>query len=77
MYFLTNLATKILVTFLFPLQILCFVITALLHYVLLAAFTWMLIEGINLYLMLVKVVGASLKIYLCYLAAYGKHYKTI
>ncbi|RDD41205.1 Fibropellin-1 [Trichoplax sp. H2] len=51
--------------------VICIIMAALLHYLLLAAFIWMLIEGINLYLMLVKVFGAKIKLYLCYAAGYG------
>ena len=43
------------------LQIACGFVAALLHYFFLAAFSWMMCEGICLYLMLVKVFGANKK----------------
>ncbi|XP_030838654.1 adhesion G protein-coupled receptor L3 [Strongylocentrotus purpuratus] len=39
--------------------IMCTIVAALLHYLYLAVFGWMLIEGIHLYLMLVKVFGSE------------------
>lgn len=36
-------------------QVMCGVIAGLLHYFFLAAFVWMLLEGVQLYFMLVKV----------------------
>ena len=35
---------------LFPLQVLCSIIAGLLHYLYLASFTWMLLEGLHLFL---------------------------
>lgn len=55
------------------LQILCSVIAVLLHYFFLAAFSWMCLEGIQLYMMLIEVFEAEksrVKYY--YLAAYGE-----
>ncbi len=55
------------------LQALCAVVAAVLHYFFLAAFMWMLMEGIQLYVMLVEVFEAEksrVKFY--YLASYGK-----
>ena len=43
------------------LQIACGIVAALLHYFFLAAFSWMLCEGVSLYLLLVKVFGANKK----------------
>ena len=51
---------------------LCGVIAGFLHYFFLAAFAWMLIEGIDVYFMLVKVfdTGRSLVLYF-YAIGYG------
>nr|XP_054771830.1 adhesion G-protein coupled receptor G7-like [Lytechinus pictus] len=42
-----------------PIPVMCTIVAALLHYLYLAVFAWMLIEGIHLYLMLVKVFGSE------------------
>ena len=44
-----------------PLQAGCSALTALLHYFLLAAFCWMLCEGVMMYVLLVRVFGAHEK----------------
>jgi hypothetical protein len=51
---------------------LCGVVAGVLHYLFLAAFAWMLVEGIHVYLMLVKVfdTGRSMMGYF-YLIGYG------
>ena len=54
-------------------QIACRVVAALLHYFFLAAFCWMLCEGIMLYLMLVMVFSRlSKKWWLFLLLGWGK-----
>ena len=57
------------------LQILCSVVAGLLHYFFLAAFAWMCLEGVQLYVMLIEVFEAEKsrrKYY--YLAGYGKSF---
>ena len=41
----------------FPLQVACSIVAALLHYFFLSAFSWMLCEGVMMYMLLVKVFG--------------------
>ncbi|XP_078387216.1 putative adhesion G protein-coupled receptor E4P [Cetorhinus maximus] len=53
-------------------RITCTVIAILLHYLFLACFTWMLLEGVQLYLMVVKVFHSrSLRPKYLYLCGYG------
>ena len=56
-----ELALSWLNLFLSLLQIACGFVAALLHYFFLAAFSWMMCEGICLYIMLVQVFGANKK----------------
>ena len=51
---------------------LCGTVAGFLHYLLLASFAWMLVEGIDVYLMLVKVfdTGRSMTVYF-YAIGYG------
>ena len=54
-------------------QILCSVLAGLLHYFFLAVFSWMLCEGVMLYLMVVKVFSQlSKKWWFFLLLGYGK-----
>lgn len=46
---------------LFYLKVGCTVMAVLLHYFLLAVFCWMLCEGILLYFIIVKVIGAKVE----------------
>lgn len=53
-------------------QVLCSVIAGVLHYLFLASFAWMCLEGIQLYVMLVEVFEVEKsRIKWYYLAAYG------
>ncbi|XP_072492822.1 adhesion G-protein coupled receptor G5 isoform X2 [Notamacropus eugenii] len=49
----------------------CVAIAALLHYALLSCFTWMAIEGFNLYLLLVRVYNIYIQRYILKLSALG------
>ncbi|RDD41314.1 Adhesion G protein-coupled receptor L3, partial [Trichoplax sp. H2] len=52
-------------------KVFCTVMAAVLHYVLLATFMWMLNEGIYMYIMLVKVFDVSSKLVWYFVPAYG------
>ncbi|VDM95826.1 unnamed protein product [Thelazia callipaeda] len=52
-------------------KIICGGIAVSLHYLFLAAFCWMLLEGYHLYFMLVQVFENKIKPVLCYIYAYG------
>lgn len=55
-----------------PRQIACAVFAALLHFFFLAAFTWMFLEGVQLYIMLVEVFESEhSRTKYFYLAGYG------
>ena len=55
-----------------PSQIACAVFAALLHFFFLAAFTWMFLEGVQLYIMLVEVFESEhSRTKYFYLAGYG------
>ena len=54
-------------------KVLCSIIAGLLHYCFLAAFAWMCMEGIQLYVMLVEVFEAERsRVHCYYIAAYGE-----
>ena len=55
----------------FTLQSVCVLVAVLLHYLFLAAFGWMLFEGVFLYVMIVEVFSTVDLRYL-YLFAWGK-----
>lgn len=63
-----------LVSGLWVTQVICAVIAGLLHYFFLAAFVWMLLEGVQLYFMLVQVFESERRrnIYF-YVCGYGMH----
>lgn len=50
----------------------CVFVASLVHYLYLASFCWMLMEGVYLYRMVVKVFDAGLKMRVAYLFSYGK-----
>lgn len=58
----------------YNLPALCIAVAALLHYFLLAAFTWMCMESVHLYLALVKVFNVYIPKYIlkCCVAGWGK-----
>ena len=60
---------------LFDWQVGCTVVAAFLHYLLLAMFSWMLCEGVLLYILLVKVFGggAEDKVKYFYIFGWGKY----
>ncbi|KAG7268552.1 hypothetical protein CRUP_036309, partial [Coryphaenoides rupestris] len=49
----------------------CMLIAALIHYSLLGSFTWMAVEGLHLYLMLIKVFNTEYRHYLLKLSLFG------
>lgn len=51
----------------------CFAFAVLLHYFQLAAFCWMLVEGINLLRGMVKVFRVTSRLKIYSLSAWGKH----
>ena len=55
----------------FP-QAACVTIAALIQYFLMAAFHWMLIEGIDLYFFVVKVYNIKTKVYMYHVISWGK-----
>jgi len=53
-------------------KVLCSIVAGLLHYFFLTAFSWMCMEGVQLYVMLVEVFEAERSRVRCYyIAAYG------
>ena len=54
------------------LQGVCVTAAALIQYFLMAAFCWMLVEGIYLYLFVVKVYNVSSKMKICHGFSWGK-----
>ena len=73
-YLYSDSVSKVLYHIIFSLpQVLCSVIAGMLHYFFLAAFAWMCLEGIQLYVMLIEVFEAerSRKRWY-YLAGYGE-----
>lgn len=57
---------------LFPSQTACAIVAGLLHYFFLSAFCWMLLEGVELYLMVVQVFKThALKHWHLFLVGYG------
>ena len=54
----------------------CGFIAGFLHYFLLATFAWMLVEGIHVYLMLVKVFETGIGKYLINISQRGRKLKT-
>lgn len=66
------------VTMSFTFQILCAVIAGLLHFFFLAAFAWMCLEGIQLYVMLIEVFEAEKsRVKWYYLFGYGKYHEEV
>ena len=53
------------------LQAVCILVAVSIHYFYLAGFAWMLMEGIYLYLMVVKVFNTFVKLKLFYVFAWG------
>ena len=49
----------------------CVTVAALVQYFLMAAFCWMLVEGIYLYLFVVKVYNVSNKVKICHGVSWG------
>lgn len=76
-YFLSSIVCSVTVILnplhlFFPHQIACAVFAALLHFFFLAAFTWMFLEGVQLYIMLVEVFESEhSRTKYFYLAGYG------
>ena len=56
----------------FFLQAACVTIAVLIQYFLMAAFHWMLIEGIDLYFFVVKVYNINTKMYMYHVISWGK-----
>jgi len=53
-------------------QLLCSLVAGILHYFFLAAFAWMCLEGVQLYIMLIEVFEAEKsRVKYFYLAGYG------
>lgn len=59
--------------YLFYFQSVCVLVAVLLHYLYLASFGWMLLEGVFLYIMIVEVFSTVSVRYL-YLFAWGKQF---
>jgi len=58
----------------FLLQKLCVVVAGFLHYFFLVSFSWMFLEGVQLYILLVKVFDARpLRLRWYYVSGYGEH----
>ena len=55
-------------------QAFCTTVAALIHYFYLSSFSWMLIEGVMLYLLIIEVYNVAVKLRYCYLSAYGTFY---
>ena len=55
----------------------CVTVAALLQYFLMAAFCWMLVEGIYLYLLVVKVYNIENKMYIYHVMSWGKFLKDV
>ena len=53
-------------------QVACVTVAALLQYFLMAAFCWMLVEGIYFYLLVVKVYNIENKMRIYHLMSWGK-----
>ena len=53
------------------LQAACVAVAALIQYFLMAAFCWMLVEGIYLYLFIVKVYNINTKMHMYHVIAWG------
>ena len=53
----------------------CVAVAALMQYFLMAAFCWMLVEGIYLYLLVVKVYNIDIKMIVCHVVSWGKFLK--
>ena len=51
----------------------CVTVAALLQYFLIAAFFWMLVEGIYLYLLVVKVYNIENKMHIYHVISWGKY----
>ena len=58
----------------FSSQAACVTIAALMQYFLMAAFCWMLIEGIYLYLFVVKVYNINTKMYMYHVISWGEFF---
>jgi len=54
----------------------CVTVAAPLQYFLMAAFCWMLVEGIYLYFLVVKVYNIEHKMYLYHVTSWGKFLST-
>ena len=53
------------------LKAVCVTVVALMHYFLMAAFCWMLVEGIHLYLFVVKVSNINTKMHMYHVISWG------
>jgi hypothetical protein len=71
------LCTSLLITFPVPIfcllfQVLCAIIAGFLHFLFLASFAWMCLEGVQLYVMLIEVFEAERsRVKWYYLSGYG------
>ena len=61
----------------YTLQVVCVAVAALVQYFFMAAFCWMLVEGIFLYLFVVQVYNVSNKLELCHGASWGRPSNTL
>ena len=52
----------------------CTFVAVMLHYFYLVAFGWMMLEGVHLYLMVVKVFNADIKMKVYYIFAWGRYF---
>jgi len=73
-----NGINKVMMMMMIVYKTLCSVVAALLHYFFLTAFSWMCVEGVQLYVMLVEVFESERsRMRWYYIAAYGNHISRI
>ena len=70
--YLVERSTFRIILKLFFLQAACITIATLIQYFLMAAFCWMLIEGIYLYFFVVKVYNINTKMYMYHVISWGE-----
>ena len=69
---LLNLLSRLISYLSYSWQAACVAVAALMQYFLMAAFCWMLVEGIYLYLFVVQVYNVSEKLKICHAVSWGR-----